>query len=70
MTLYVPQDEKTIEATLRAEKPDVIVAEGQSASVAHTMAGYDRICINPVIDESNFDFPNIRSVDQEQSSHC
>lgn len=69
-TLDVTQEKKTIEATLRAEKPDVIVAEGKSASNAHTMAGHDRICINPVSDESNFDFPNIRSVDQEQSSHC
>lgn len=69
-TLEVPQEGNIIEATLRAEKPDVIVAEGKSASIAHTMAGHDRICINPVIDESNFDFPNIRSVDQEQSSHC
>ena len=69
-SLDVTQEEKTIEAILRAEMPDVIVAEGQSASVAHTMAGYDRICINPVVDETNFDFPNIRSVDQEQSSHC
>ena len=69
-TLEVPQEGNIIEATLRAEKPDVIVAEGKSASIAHTMAGHDRICINPVTDESNFDFPNIRSVDQEQSSHC
>lgn len=70
VTLEVPQEQKMIEATLRAEKPDVIVAEGQSASVVHTMAGHDRICINPVIDENDFDFPNIRSVDQEQKSHC
>lgn len=69
-TLEVPQEQKIIEATLRAEKPDVIVAEGQSASVAQTMAGLDRICINPMIDENDFDFPNISSVDQEQSSHC
>lgn len=69
-TLEVPHEENIIEATLRAEKPDVIVAEGQSASVAHTMAGYDRIIINPVIDVNDFDYPNIRSVDQEQSSHC
>lgn len=69
-TLEVPQEQKTIEAILRAETPDVIVAEGKSTSVAHTIAGYDRICINPVIDESIFDFPNIRSVDQEQSSRC
>lgn len=70
VTLEVPQEENVIEATLRAEKPDVIVAEGKSASIAHTMAGHDRICINTVVDETNFDFPNIRSVDQEQSSHC
>ena len=70
VSLEVSQEEKMIEATLRAEKPDVIVAGGKSASVAHTMAGCDRICVNPVIDESNFDFPNIRSVDQEQSTHC
>jgi len=70
VTLEVPQEEKIIETVLKAEAPDVIVAEGVSASVAHAIAGYDRICINPVIDESNFDFPNIRSVDQEQSSHC
>ena len=70
LTLEVPQGEKMIEATLRAEAPDVIVAGGKSASVAHAIAGYDRICINPVIDETNFDFLNIRSVDQEQSSHC
>ena len=69
-TLEEPQEGNIIEATLRAEKPDVIVAGGKSASVAHAIAGYDRICINPVIDETNFDFPNIRSVDQEQSSHC
>lgn len=69
-SLEVPQEEKVIEATLRAETPDVIVAGGKSASVAHAIAGYDRICINPVIDETNFDFLNIRSVDQEQSSHC
>ena len=69
-TLEEPQEGNIIEATLRAEKPDVIVAGGKSASVAHAIAGYDRICINPVIDESNFDFLNIRSVDQEQSSHC
>lgn len=70
VTLEVPQEGNIIEATLRAEKPDVIVAGGKSASVAHAIAGYDRICINPVIDETNFDFLNIRSVDQEQSSHC
>lgn len=70
LTLELPQKEKMIEATLRAEAPDVIVAEGQSASVAHTMAGYDRICINPVIDENGFDYPNIRLVDQEKCSHC
>ena len=70
VTLEVPQEEKIIETVLKAEAPDVIVAEGVSASVAHAIAGYDRICINPVIDESNFDFSNIRSVDQEQSSHC
>ena len=69
-TLEVPQEQKIIEATLRAEKPDVIVAEGQSASVAHTMAGLDRICINPMIDENDFDFLNIRLADHEKSSHC
>ena len=70
VTLEVPQEGNIIEATLRAEKPDVIVTEGQSASVVHTMAGYDRICINPVVDEGNFDLPNIRLVDQEKRSHC
>lgn len=70
VTLEVPQEGNIIEATLRANKPDVIVAGGKSASVAHAIAGYDRICINPVIDETNFDFLNIRSVDQDQSSHC
>ena len=69
-TLEVPQEGNIIEATLRVEKPDVIVAGGKSASVAHAIAGYDRICINPVIDETNFDFLYIRSIDQEQSSHC
>ena len=70
LTLEVPQEGNIIEATLRAEKPDVIVAGGKSASVAHTIAGYDRICINPVVDEGNFDLPNIRLVDQEKRSHC
>lgn len=70
LTLEVPQGEKMIEATLRAEAPDVIVAEGHSATIAHTMAGYDRICINPVVDEDNFELPNIRLVDQEKRSHC
>lgn len=69
-TLDVTQEEKTIEAILRTETPDVIVAEGKSTSVAHTIAGYDRICINPVVDEGNFDLPNIRLVDQEKRSHC
>ena len=70
LTLEVPQEGNIIEATLRAEKPDVIVAGGKSASVAHAIAGYDRICINPVVDEGNFDLPNIRLVDQEKRSHC
>ena len=70
LTLEVPQGEKMIEATLRAEAPDVIVAEGKSTSVAHTMAGLDRICINPMIDENDFDFLNIRLADHEKSSHC
>ena len=70
LTLEVPQEGNIIEATLRAETPDVIVAGGKSASVAHTIAGYDRICINPVVDEGNFDLPNIRLVDQEKRSHC
>lgn len=70
VTLEVPQEGNIIEATLRAETPDVIVAEGKSTSVAHTIAGYDRICINPMIDENDFDFLNIRLADHEKSSHC
>ena len=58
-----------IEEVLQAEQPDIILADGLSGFFAHTLAGYNRICVNPILSASQSINDSYRDVEKQQLSY-
>ena len=73
-----------IESILQKENPELLIAEGLGCFFVHTLAGYDRICINPILSPTIFiddvdvsyrmaskeQFSYDRTADEEHQTHC
>lgn len=73
-----------IDSILQKENPELVIAEGLGGFFVHTLAGYDRICINPMLTPSIYiddvdgsyrkaskeQFSYDRTADDEHQTHC
>ena len=73
--------EDRIEEVLKEVQPDVIIADGLGGFFAHTLSGFNRICVNPILSASlhlngNYadmeerQFSYNREPDKENSTYC
>ena len=58
-----------IEEVLRTEQPDIVLADGLGGFFAHTLAGYNRICVNPILSASQYINESYRAVEKQQFSY-
>ena len=60
--------EEKIEKVLRQEEPEFIIADGLGAFFAHTLAGYNRICVNPILMSTVYFNESYQTAQKEQYS--
>ncbi len=61
--------ERRVEEILKTEQPDIILADGLGGFFAHTLAGYNRICVNPILSASQSINDSYRAVEKRQFSY-
>ena len=61
--------ESKIEEVLHSEQPNIILADGLGGFFAHTLSGYNRICINPILSASSYLNVSYRSAEEQQFSY-
>jgi len=57
-----------VDEVLRLEEPEIIIADGLGAFFAHTLAGYNRICVNPILSATIYLNDSYRAIQEEQYS--
>lgn len=55
-----------VDEVLRQEEPEYIIADGLGAFFAHTLAGYNRICVNPILSATIYLNDSYRAIQEEQ----
>lgn len=58
-----------IDKVLQSEQPDIILADGLGCFFVHTLSGYNRICVNPILSASLYINDSYRSVEKQQFSY-
>lgn len=57
-----------VDEVLRLEEPEFIIADGLGAFFAHTLAGYNRICVNPILMSTVYFNESYQTAQKEQYS--
>lgn len=55
-----------VDEVLRLEEPEIIIADGLGAFFVHTLAGYNRICVNPILSATIYLNDSYRAIQEEQ----